>query len=196
MGVIATVEVRRRGDGDSYERLTALLHRAYAPLAARGMRYLASHQDEATTRERAEEGECFVAVERDGAGVERIVGTVTLVGPHVPHETPWYDRRDTARFGQFGVEPASQGRGVGRRLMDAIEARASELGAAYLALDTSERATELIRTYRRRGYEIVARHAWDVTNYRSVIMRKALTAAAAGGPPGPADGRSKAKLEV
>jgi hypothetical protein len=32
-------------------RASALLHRAYAPLAERGMRFLASHQDDAKTLE-------------------------------------------------------------------------------------------------------------------------------------------------
>lgn len=39
------MQVRRIAPGDSLEALTALLHRAYARLAAMGFRYLAAHQE-------------------------------------------------------------------------------------------------------------------------------------------------------
>lgn len=47
--------------GDDLSALTALLHRAYAPLAAAGMRFVASHQSPDRTRRRIALGECWVA---------------------------------------------------------------------------------------------------------------------------------------
>jgi hypothetical protein len=44
---VEDVAIREIDDGDSFEELTELLHRAYAPLAAAGFRYLATHQDDA-----------------------------------------------------------------------------------------------------------------------------------------------------
>jgi GNAT superfamily N-acetyltransferase len=38
-------------------------------------------------------------------------------------------------------------RGIGSRLMELVEVRAREMGAAELALDTSERANDLITMY-------------------------------------------------
>lgn len=150
--------------------LTTLLHRAYAPLGAAGMRYLASHQDEAMTRTRCGEGECLVAADGDDV----IVGTVVLVPPDRPSDNAYYNRVDVAWFQQFAVHPAQQGCGIGGLLMDAVEQRAASLGASYLALDTAVGATNLIAMYTRRGYIIDACTWWDVTNYRSVIMSQHL----------------------
>lgn len=38
------VELRRLSDSDSFDELTTLLHRAYAPLLAQGMRFSATHR--------------------------------------------------------------------------------------------------------------------------------------------------------
>lgn len=64
-------EIRLIRPDDDYTELTELLHRAYGELAARRMRFLASHQDEKTTRERIGEGECYVAIENG-----RFIGTI------------------------------------------------------------------------------------------------------------------------
>lgn len=44
------------------DEITALLHRSYAPLAEKGMRYLASHQNSEKTLERLREGESYLYV--------------------------------------------------------------------------------------------------------------------------------------
>lgn len=44
------IVIRPLDPADSIAELTALLHRAYAPLLAQGLRYVATHQDETTTR--------------------------------------------------------------------------------------------------------------------------------------------------
>lgn len=161
------VSLRRIEPTDSLEELTDLLHRAYAPLAAAGMRFHATHQGVSVTRERCEAGECWVLTH----GL-RLIGTVTLKDAARTDGSPHLDRPDVASFGQLCVDPAWQGRGLASILMDVAESRAAETGAAELALDTSERATELIATYARRGYEFVEHAQWDVTNYRSVITSK------------------------
>jgi GNAT superfamily N-acetyltransferase len=145
--------IRPIAPAGSIAALTELLHRAYAGLAARGMRFLATHQDEDTTARRIAEGECFVA---------KTSGT------------PWYDRPDVASFGQFGVEPSWHGRGVGSRLSDVVERRAHDKGVSELALDTAETADELIAYYARRGYRFIEHTCWSEVNYRSVIMSKRL----------------------
>jgi GNAT superfamily N-acetyltransferase len=163
--------IRRMVATDDWEKLTALLHRAHAPLAARGLRYLASHQDVSVTRERAESGECYLAIEGEG-----LLGTVTVYLGSRESISSWYRREDVASKGQLAVEPGAQGRGIGRALMDFAESRALEYGATRIAIDTSEHATELIDTYGRRGYEVVDSVQWRETNYRSVILARSLSA--------------------
>ena len=58
---------------DDLHDLTELLHRAYAELAARGLKYVASYQTPDVTEERVRSGRCFVA-EAQG----RLVGTITV----------------------------------------------------------------------------------------------------------------------
>ena len=85
----AAPEIRLLADTDSFEELTALLQRAYAPLAARGLRYMTASQDVATTRKRASKGECYVL-----AVGATIVGSIVVVPPLVRwSECAWYDRR-------------------------------------------------------------------------------------------------------
>jgi GNAT superfamily N-acetyltransferase len=154
---------------DDLHAMTDLLHAAYAPLAAAGMRYFASHQDVAATRRRMAAGETFVAV-RDDA----VIATITLAEAHATRGSPFYDRPDVASFGQFAVLPALQRQGIGSRLMDMVEARAREKGVAELALDTSEHAEALIDMYTRRGYRFIEYARWKSVNYRSVILSKRL----------------------
>ena len=163
------VIIRRLAQGDDIEALTALLHRAYASLAEMGFRYTATYQSAEVTRSRCDNGTCLVA-EVDG----NVVGTVTYYSPEQTEHSEWYDRSEVASFGQFGVEPNWQGRGVGARLMDEVEALARADGAAEIACDTAEGATHLIEMYERRAYRLVGRVNWGETNYESVILSKEL----------------------
>ncbi len=131
------------------------------------MRFLASHQDEKTTRERIGEGECYLAMQNG-----QMIGTIVWRNAHQTNGTPWYDRPDVSSFGQFAVKPGLQNRGIGSKLLAIAEQRAAETGAAELALDTAEPAHDLIRLYTRRGYRFIGYTQWKLANYRSVIMSK------------------------
>lgn len=168
---IPGVEIRPLAPSDSFAEMTALLHAAYAPLAAAGMRFWATHQDEAATRKRAGEGECWVAVETSSG---RMVGTITLRRPGTSKGCPWFERADVAVCGQFGVAPELKGRGLGAALMRVVEERARELGASELAGDTAETAHHLIAMYERWGFRRVGYAQWEQVNYRSVLLSKRL----------------------
>lgn len=166
--------IRLLSPSDSFEALTDLLHRAYAPLAAQGFRYLATYQDAATTIERCAAGECFVA--EDGG---RIIGTIAWRrgGPH--SECGWYAQPSVAIFGQFAVEPDHQRAGVGAELLRRVEQRVQDEGFTELACDTAEQATHLVRYYTDRGFRRVGAEQWPAANYRSVILSKTLPPKAA-----------------
>ena len=166
---MSEIQYRRLLPTDDLAAMTDLLHEAYAPLAARGMRFVASHQDVDTTRERTAAGETFVATAGD-----RIVGVITLADATSTRGTPFYDRPDVADFGQFAVHPSLQGRGIGSRLIEMVERRAREKGITELAPNTSEHAVELIAMYERKGYRFVEHVRWPEVNYRSVILSKRL----------------------
>lgn len=173
---MAVLVVRGLEPGDSLADLTALLNRAYAALAERGFRYVASYQDEAVTARRVRRGECLVAL-RDGA----LAGTITAVPPGRTGGCPYYQRPGLCTLHQFGVEPRFQRQGIGAALLDAAERLARERGAREIALDTAEGARELIATYQRRGYRVAGRVDWESTNYVSIILARQL---AEEGPPG------------
>jgi len=163
------VRLRRLEATDSLDELTDLLHRAYAPHAAAGLKFLATWQDVQTTKQRAESGECWVAV-LDG----RLVGTITIYRPGMDHNSPLFDRPGVASFGQFAVDPSIQLRGVGSALERLAEERATEMGAAEMVIDTAEPADTLRLRYERRGYRAIGITQWNVTNYHSVVLSKAL----------------------
>lgn len=154
---------------DDIDKITEMLHEAYAPLAARGMRFVASHQDSAVTRKRMSRGETIVADAGD------IIGTITLKDAGKTHGCEFYERPDVAGFGQFAVTPSFQNRGIGATLLWLVERRAKEQGVTHLALDTSEHAVELIARYESKGFRFVGHVQWPTTNYRSVVLAKSLT---------------------
>ena len=167
------IRVERWTEAAEIPQITALLNAAYAELAAMGFRYVATYQDDEITRKRLERGESFLAL--DAEAENRIVGTINLCRPGLAGgTTPWYSRPEVALFGQYGVLPDYQGRGIGSLLLDHVEKRSVELGATELACDTAEDATHLIEMYGRRGYRFVEYTDWEVTNYRSVVLSKTL----------------------
>ena len=163
------VAIRRINESDDLVALTELLHRAYAELARMGFRYTATYQSPEITKNRCRAGTCLVA-ETDG----KTVGTVTYYSPEQTEHSEWYDRPEVSSFGQFGVDPSHQGRGIGSRLMDEVERLARESGAEEIACDTAEGATHLIELYGRRGYRLVGTVNWRDTNYVSVVLSKDL----------------------
>ena len=160
---------------DSIAELTLLLRRAYKVLADMGFNYTATYQDEATTVRRIEGGECYVMA--DGAAlIAPFIGTITLYRKSKDSAClePWYARPEVASCAQFAVEPRLQRQGLGTKLMEFVEHRASELGATEPALDTSEGAKYLVRFYMGRGYRVVDTVRWEGKTYRSVILSKGL----------------------
>jgi GNAT superfamily N-acetyltransferase len=134
-----------------------------------GFRYWATHQDESVTLKRLLEGHSLVVCAAD-----RIVGTIAIYGPDQTHGWPWYDRPDVSKFGQFAVDPALQGHGIGSKLVGLAETLVSGMGARELALDTAEGATHLVALYTRLGYRFIEYAQWGMANYRSVILSKTL----------------------
>jgi ribosomal protein S18 acetylase RimI-like enzyme len=53
----------------------------------------------------------------------------------------------------FVVLPASRGKGIGRRLLEAVEAKARELGCCKLTLEVMDKNHQAIRMYQAAGFE-------------------------------------------
>ena len=160
------ITIRDWREDDDVEMLTRMLHRAYAPLAASGLRYMATHQSADVTLRRLKRGRAFVA-EQEG----KIIGTLTVYPPDPESTVSLYRGPLTHHIGQFGVDPDYKGGGIGRKLHQAAIHHALEQGGRYLALDTAGRAADLIATYQRWGYHIIERMDFSSTNYESVVMR-------------------------
>jgi tRNA pseudouridine38-40 synthase len=163
------VTIRDWRETDSIDDLTALLHRAYAEWTDRGQIFLASHQDVEMTRRRIAAGKCFVA-EKHG----RIIGTICVYDGTAHTRCEYYTRPGVWHFGQFGIEPALKGSGVGSDLLRYAETYVRMKGAQQMALDTSENAEALLDWYKRRGYVEVGTMTWGVVNYTSKVLAKVM----------------------
>jgi len=173
------VTIRPLAPSDCLTELTALLHAAYASLAAQGWNFTAVDQSVDVTRARLAGAQGFVA-HLDGG----LVGTVAVRGPKPAGEAyiadpppPLYTTPGTAILSQLAVHPDHRGQGVGEQLMDAAETWALAQGFSQLALDTAEPAAALRRRYERRGYTTVGSVQWQGKTYASALMCKPLHAA-------------------
>ncbi|UTV58974.1 GNAT family N-acetyltransferase [Burkholderia arboris] len=166
--------VVRRFDphNDSYDVLTALLHRAFAPLGALGFNCPGVDQPASATRERVLTGECFVAL-----GNAHLVATMTMLSHDPDSRCDPYRSRRVATLGQLAVDPVWQDRGIGRSLLAFAQRRAAARGATHLALDAPYAAVRLVDFYRREGFQPVDVVRFPGHNYDSTILCKAVSVA-------------------
>lgn len=164
------IEIRPWAADVPVPAITTLLHTAYAPLAAMGLRFMATHQDDSMTLQRLRSGWSFLAYQG-----ENLIGTITLRKSEPASSCAWYRNPEVFTFGQFAVRPDFQRQGIGQALLRHVEQLAAAEGARELALDTAEGAAHLIRWYQKRGYRQVDLVSWDETNYRSVVLSRVVT---------------------
>ena len=169
------VTVRRYLIDDSISEITRLLHRAYQPQVAMGLRPLAGRQDDKITLDRVLNSECYLALLDDGdAARSRIVGII-LFNEHERVAFPsFFLRPGVSHFAMFAVDPDVQGLGIGRLLLERCEERSREIGSTELALSMAEPDAALRAYYDRRGYRFIEHWQWPYTNYRSCILSKRL----------------------
>ena len=152
--------------------LTLLIRSAYAPHAANGLRYWATHQSETDTAKRLATGYGFVG-EFNG----EVVATITLRGSEPGSKVELLREPYTWSFGQFAVAPEHKGKGFGKRIHDFASLYAARHGATKMALHTAKPATDLIAMYQSWGYQSVGTCDWRPhTNFLSVLMEKSLLA--------------------
>lgn len=166
---VAMLHVRQLQESDSITELTALLHRAYARLGSMGLNYTAVNQAPEVTAQRIRGGACFVV-----AADYQLVGTIVAQPTYSESACEYFTRAGVAAAHQFAVDPARQGAGIGRMLLQYAEQWAKRSGFSELALDTAEQATHLIELYARLGYHPVGWVQWPGKVYRSVVLSKRL----------------------
>lgn len=170
-------EIRTLSDTDSLEKITSLIHSAYAPHAAMGLRYWGTHQTVEDTRKRFASGTGLVMTE-DG----RYVGTLVVRPPQPESPVEIYRNPLVWSLSQFCVSPDRSGMGYGRMLHGRAVEIAIGQGARTMALDTAAPARALISMYEAWGYRIVGVCDWRPhTNYESVVMSVSLAASMSGG---------------
>jgi GNAT superfamily N-acetyltransferase len=157
---------------DSYETLTALLHRAFARLGQMGLNCPCVDQPPAVTRQRALAGDCFVAVCKG-----HLVATMTLYGRDPESACDLYRRANVASVRQLGVDPIWQGRGIGQSMLAFAGHWAATRGYTRLALDTPQPAAHLIDFYTRQDFRLVDVIHFAGKGYDSAILSKPAMAA-------------------
>ena len=165
------VEFRLFSKDDSIEELTKLLNKSYKVLADMGLNYVAATQDSDITLRRIKGAyKCYIGIYKG-----EIISTICLYPPSPSDVSSWYNKDFVAKIGQFAVSPELQKYGIGSKMMDIVEDEARNMeNVKEIALDTAETAHHLIAFYRKRGYKYIETISWDMTNYNSVILSKAL----------------------
>ena len=130
------IEIRRvRGDDPVARELTAAMetwvHERYGPTTP-------DRTSLVTAEEMAPPGGWYVVVEEDGSPVAG--GGVRRLDS------------ETAEIKRMFVRDAARGRGHGRRLLEALEAAAADLGYRRVRLDTALSMTTALALYRSAGY--------------------------------------------
>ena len=69
------------------------------------------------------------------------------------------------------VLPTSRGKGIGRRLLDAVEAKARELGCCKLTLEVMDKNHQAVRMYQAAGFE---RYSLQAEAGAAIFMSKPL----------------------
>ncbi len=152
--------------------LTELIHAAYAELGAMGLNYTAVDQSVEVTRQRAQDGQCWVAV-RDG----ELIGTATMTFPlsdGLKERTTVAHHPRRAWLNQLAVAPEARGTGLAADLWRLAQEWARESGITSVGLDTAEPATHLVRLYEKWGFARVDTIHWPGKAYDSVVMTLSL----------------------
>jgi putative acetyltransferase len=80
----------------------------------------------------------------------------------------------TAEIKRMYVEPVARGRGIGRNMLDALEAEAGRLGVTRIVLETGERQTAAVNLYESAGFTRIPRFGEYENSPLSVCMAKRL----------------------
>lgn len=80
----------------------------------------------------------------------------------------------TANFKRVFVRPGFRGRGLGRRIMNALEGKASELGYTTLFLETADKQLAAIGMYAALGYRRVPCGGSFTSSEHSICFEKRL----------------------
>ena len=81
---------------------------------------------------------------------------------------------DTAEIRRMYVAPIIRGQGLGRRVLEALEAEARAFGVTRIVLETGPRQPEAIALYARAGYSEIAPFGEHVSSPLSVFMGRDL----------------------
>lgn len=144
-----SIEVRRARP-EEYERAGEVTALAYKEFGSPGETGWDEYRRRvADVRSRADRALVLVALE-DG----HILGTATLeLEEWVPggHERPPLAPGE-AHLRMLGVHPDAQGRGIGRRIMQACIEEARRAGKSLMTLDTTEQMKVAVRLYESMGF--------------------------------------------
>ena len=82
---------------------------------------------------------------------------------------------ETAELKRMYVDPAARGTGLGRRLLDALEAEARTLGVRRFVLETGARQTAALALYRATGFQPIPLYGeYCLTPGTSICLGKEL----------------------
>ncbi len=136
----------RRARAEGYAAIGALTVAAYEPFLLGPEDFYRARLADTEVRDR--EAEVWVAVEEDPGA--RVLGAVTVCPP----DSPWREiaRPGEGEFRMLAVDPATQGRGVGRALTSMVVDRFRVEGDQRIVLSSLDRMHAAHAMYERLGF--------------------------------------------
>jgi GNAT superfamily N-acetyltransferase len=151
---------------DDLGKLTELIHSAYEPHAASGLRYWGTYQTIEDTKRRISMGICLIALLNG-----EYIGTAVFRRPQPDSPVELFRCSSVWTLSQFSVAPKYKGQSYGKAIHSYGLQLLKNMGVSTLALDTAEPAKALIKMYQFWGYKLVGTCDWrPTTNYPSVVM--------------------------
>lgn len=143
--------------------IRSLVNLSYKELGDMNLNYTGVYQDEKITRERMQEGKCFVLENQS-----EIIATVVL------NKTNYFTKTHSAYISQLAIHPSLKRQGLGSALIRFCEELAKKEGFESMQLDTAKPALHLVKWYTKMGYKTVGDVQWKEKNYESWIFEKTL----------------------
>lgn len=166
------IEIKTKDNTVSYEQIQNLLIKAHEENNKHGLTYATAKQSVEKLIAKIGNGICFVALQNDGNGDSRLIGTCTLEERTLKY---WYvgeEINTILLLKLVGVHPDFKGMGIGRKLMENCIEYAKKRCYKMIVTDSAEENTSFRKLMERSGFKDVDCVKYAANNFISTVYAR------------------------